>query len=123
MPAFGPGMKASLAEQYSVSPAKTQGLALALGRMFFGRTARRWLRSFTATPVNSICAPSGRLETSMVALAGCVPKLKAAGIQLVHDPLRNLRGEVGVYENHMAQLEARSFHHRLYPVKRQADLD
>ncbi len=44
-------MKPLFAEQYSVSPAKTHGLAVGLGGMFLGRTARRSFRSRTATPV------------------------------------------------------------------------
>src|ERR1700676_4876682 len=106
MPAFGPGMKASFAEQNSVSPAKTQGLAVALGRMFFGRTARRWLRSFTATPVNSICAASGRLETSMVALAGVFPNSKRLAYSLFMTS-RNLRSEVGVHKHRVLSVELR----------------
>ena len=51
-------MNPLFAEQYRVSPAKTQGLAVGLGGMFFGRTARRWLRSRTATPVYAI-KPNG----------------------------------------------------------------
>src|ERR1017187_7944696 len=82
MPALGPGMKASFAEQDSVSPANTHGLAVGLGGMFFGRTARRRLRSLTATPVYSIWAPSGRLETSMVARAGVFPNSKRLAYRL-----------------------------------------
>jgi hypothetical protein len=70
------GDKPLFAEQYSVSPAKTQGLAVGLGGMFLGRTARRCFRSRTATPVYSICAPLGRLETSIVARAGVLPNSK-----------------------------------------------
>ena len=50
-PPFGPGMNPLFAEQYKVSPAKTHGLAVGLGGIFFGRMERRWLRSRTATPV------------------------------------------------------------------------
>src|SRR5437879_13657651 len=70
MPPWGPGMNPLFAEQYNVSPAKTHGLAVGLGGMFFGRIARRWFRSRTATPVYPICTPSGRLDTSMVAQIG-----------------------------------------------------
>src|SRR6516162_773635 len=72
-PPLGPGMNPLLAEQYKVSPAKTHGLAVGLGGMFFGRIARLRLRSRTATPVNAMCAPSGRLDTSIVARAGVFP--------------------------------------------------
>src|SRR5882762_5272733 len=75
-PPFGPGMNPLFAEQYSVSPAKTQGLAVGLGGMFLGRTARLWLRSRTATPVYAMRAPSGRLDTSIVARAGVLPNSK-----------------------------------------------
>src|SRR5439155_4664111 len=44
-PPLGPGINPLLAEQYSVSPAKTQGLAVGLGGMFFGRMERRLFRS------------------------------------------------------------------------------
>src|SRR5215831_7224702 len=76
MPLFDPGMKPDLAEQKSVSPAKTHGLAVALGAMFFGRTARRWARSRTATPVNATAAPPGSAATWIVARAGVLPNSK-----------------------------------------------
>src|SRR5436309_15997458 len=76
MPPFTPGMKPDLAEQNSVSPAKTQGLAVGLGAIFFGRTARRLARSTTATPVNSILAPLGNPATWIVARAGVLPNSK-----------------------------------------------
>jgi hypothetical protein len=44
-------MKPLLAEQKSESPAKTQGLAVGLGGMFFGLIEWRWLMSRTAMPV------------------------------------------------------------------------
>src|SRR5947207_15904122 len=72
-PPLGPGMNPLLAEQYSVSPAKTQGLAVGLGRIFFGRIARLWLRSRTATLVYAIWTPSGRADTLMLARAGVFP--------------------------------------------------
>src|SRR3984893_2182471 len=75
-PPLGPGMNPLFAEQYSVSPAKTHGLAVGLGGIFFGRTARRWLRSRTATPVYAMCAPSGRLDTLIVARPGVFPNSK-----------------------------------------------
>src|ERR1700739_1606724 len=75
-PPCGPGMKPLLAEQYNVSPANTHGLAVGLGGMFLGRTAALFLRSLTATPVYSIWAPPGRLDTSMVARAGVLPNSK-----------------------------------------------
>src|SRR5581483_2138065 len=75
-PPCGPGIKPLLAEQNNVSPAKTQGLAVGLGGMFFGRTACRCFRSRTATPVYSMWAPPGRLETSIVARAGVLPNSK-----------------------------------------------
>jgi hypothetical protein len=56
-----------------VSPAKTHGLAVGLGGIFFGRTAFLSLMSRTATPVYSMWAPAGRLETWMVARAGVFP--------------------------------------------------
>ena len=62
-------------EQY-VSSAKTQGLAVALGLMFFGLTAARFERSAIATPVNAIVFPAGRLATRMVARAGVLPNSK-----------------------------------------------
>src|SRR6267378_2629124 len=75
-PPLGPGMNPLFAEQYNVSPDKTHGLAVGLGGIFFGRIARRWLRSRTATPVYAICTPSGRADTSMVARAGVFPNSK-----------------------------------------------
>ena len=63
MPPFTPGIKPDLAEQKSVSPANTHGLAVGLGSMFFGRTAWRFDRSRTATPVNSMFAPLGKPAT------------------------------------------------------------
>src|SRR3954465_14131803 len=69
-------MKPLFAEQYKVSPAKTHGLAVGLGAIFLGRTARRCFRSRTATPVYSICTPPGRLDTSIVARAGVFPNSK-----------------------------------------------
>ena len=65
-------MKPLLAEQYRVSPANTHGLAVGLGAMFFGRTAFRFERSRTATPVYTMC-PSGSADTEMVARAGVLP--------------------------------------------------
>ena len=59
-----------------MSSANTQGLAVALGLMFFGLTARRVDRSATATPVNSIELPPGRLVTRIVARAGVLPNSK-----------------------------------------------
>src|SRR5271165_1338054 len=76
MPPLGPGMNPLFAEQYNVSPAKTHGLAVGLGGIFFGRMDFRLVRSRTATPVKAMCAPSGRLETSMVARAGVFPNSK-----------------------------------------------
>src|SRR5215472_5103309 len=76
MPPFTPGMNPDLAEQNSVSPAKTHGLAVALGSMFFGRTARLLVGSATATPVNSMLAPLGSPLTWMVARAGVLPNSK-----------------------------------------------
>src|ERR1700730_17218902 len=75
-PPLGPGMKPLFAEQYSVSPAKTHGLAVGLGCIFFGRIARRSVRSRTATHVYAICMPPGRADTSMVARAGVFPNSK-----------------------------------------------
>ena len=68
-----PGIKSDLAEQNNVSPAETQELTVGLGAMFFGLTARRFARSITATPVNSMLVPPGRLATWMVARAGVLP--------------------------------------------------
>src|SRR5207248_1704796 len=76
IPPLGPGMNPDFAEQNSVSSANTQGLAVALGGMFFGRTARLFERSRNATPVNSMLAPPGRLFTWMVARAGVLPNSK-----------------------------------------------
>src|SRR5882724_2569018 len=76
MPLFGPGMKPDFAEQNRVSFARTQGLAVALGGMFLGRTAWRFDRSRTATPVNMMDALPGRLATLMVARAGVFPNSK-----------------------------------------------
>src|SRR5215467_15097060 len=76
MPPLTPGMNPDLAEQNSVPPAKTQGLAVGLGSMFFGRTARLLERSATATPVNSILAPFGNPLTWIVARAGVLPNSK-----------------------------------------------
>src|SRR5262249_41451527 len=75
-PPCGPGIKPLFAEQYSRLPANTHGLAVGLGGMFLGRTALRCRKSRTATPVYSIWAPPGRLETSIVALAGVLPNSK-----------------------------------------------
>src|SRR5262249_59287597 len=76
MPPFTPGMNPDFAEQNSVSPANTHGLAVALGSMFFGRTERRLPRSAIATPLNSILAPPGNLLTWIVARAGVLPNSK-----------------------------------------------
>src|SRR5262249_61752712 len=76
MPPLTPGMNPVLAEQNSVSPAKTHGLAVGLGSMFFGRTARLFARSATATPVNSMLAPLGSPLTWIVARAGVLPNSK-----------------------------------------------
>ena len=71
----GPGMKPLLAEQYSVSPANTHGLAVGLGGMFFGRIAFRFERSRTATPVYTML-PAGSADTEIVARAGVFPNSK-----------------------------------------------
>src|SRR5215467_8065476 len=76
MPPLTPGIKPDFAEQKNVSPAKTHGLAVGLGSMFFGRTARRLARSATATPVNSMLAPLGSPLTWIVARAGVLPNSK-----------------------------------------------
>src|SRR5690349_13482418 len=76
MPPFTPGINPDLAEQNSVSPAKTHGLAVALGSIFLGRTARLVARSATATPVNSMLAPLGSPLTWIVARAGVSPNSK-----------------------------------------------
>src|ERR1039458_5642870 len=67
MPALGPGMKASFAEQYSVSPAKTHGLAVGLGGIFFGRTARRRLRSLTAIRLTRFRVPCHNVQNFVAA--------------------------------------------------------
>ncbi len=76
MPPFMPVRNPDLAEQNSVSPPHTQGLAVGLGPMFLGRTASRLARSITATPVNSMLAPYARWFTAMVARAGVLPYSK-----------------------------------------------
>src|ERR1700694_5234934 len=72
-PPCGPGINPLFAEQYKVSPANTQGLAVGLGGMFLGRIEWRSFKSRTATPVYSICTLPGSAETSIVARAGVFP--------------------------------------------------
>src|SRR5260221_3944676 len=84
-------MNPLFAEQYNVSPANTQGLAVGLGGMFLGRIACRRLRSRTATPVYSICALCGRALTSIVARAGVLPNSKRRALGSVADHHRIVR--------------------------------
>src|SRR5215831_4847431 len=100
MPPLTPGMNPDLAEQNSVSPAKTHGLAVGLGSMFFGRTARLLARSVTATPVNSMLAPFGSPLTWIVARAGVLPNSKRLAYT-IHYACRYFRGEVRIHEHHV----------------------
>src|SRR5690349_21495960 len=96
MPPFTPGMNPDFAEQKSVLPAKTHGLAVGLGSIFFGRTARRRARSVTATPVNSMFAPLGNPATWMVARAGVLPNSNLFAYSLFMMPIGILSVRYGL---------------------------
>src|ERR1700688_4039944 len=114
-------MNPLLAEQYRVSPAKTQGLAVGLGGIFFGRMERRRLKSRTATPVYSFCALPGGAGPSMGARGG-VPEFESPSILFVHPLHGNFLGEIRIHENHITEFQSGGFHYRFESLQRQINL-
>ena len=51
-----------------------------------------------------------------------VAEFEAQRIVLVHDPHRDVRCQVGIDENHVAEIEARGFHDRLHAVESEVHL-
>ena len=84
-------MKPLFAEQYKVSPAKTQGLAVGLGGMFFGRTALSLLQvTHSHAGVLDVSAAGQTRYFDRGPRRG-VAELKPPGIVLIHDPHRESR--------------------------------
>src|ERR1035438_8420714 len=82
------------------------------------------LAPFTRLP-GSI-AGSGVLDLGAVGQAGdfdsrprrSIPELEAVGVQLVHHPHGNLLCQVGIDENHVAQIKTSRLQHGLDPIER-----
>ena len=51
-----------------------------------------------------------------------VAEFEALRIALVHDPCRDVRRQVGIDENHVAEIEPRCFHNRLHAVESEVHL-
>ena len=99
-------------------PAKTHGLAVGLGGMFFGRTARRWLKSRTAMPVNSMVALSGSAATLIVARAGVLPNSKCLSIRMIHCFIAHGIKHERIHEHHVAIVEPSAFNTSSHSVER-----
>ena len=122
MPRLGPGMKPLFAEQKSVSPAKTQGLAVGLGGMFFGldRVALADV-AHGDSGVGDVRA-FGQARGFDRGAAGRVAEFEAGGVELVHHAVRDFVGEVRIDEDHVGEREASGFVHGFEAVEREIDL-
>jgi hypothetical protein len=89
--------------------------------MFFGLTASRLERSVTATPVNSIVFPPGRLVTRIVARAGVLPNSKCLRVDVVHLARRLVR-HVRVDEHDVTEVQAGGGQRLFHVVERQLHL-
>ena len=77
--------------------------------MFFGRTATRFDRSRTATPVNSMFAPLRKACDLDRGACRRIAELEVLGVDLVHHVLRHLVGQIRIDEHDMPEVHARRF--------------
>ena len=85
--------------------------------MFLGRMARRLLQ--IAHCHAGVLDVSATRQTRYFDRGPrrSVAEFEALRIVLVHDPHRNVRRQVGIDENHVAEIETGGFHDRLHAVE------
>ena len=105
-----------------MSPAKTQGLAVGLGGMFFGRTAFPLLEIAHGHAGVLDVGATGEARHFDCGARRSVAELKPPRVMLIHDPHRNIGSQVRIDENHVGEFKAGCLQDGLHAVERQIDL-